>query len=63
MNEGTKRTLRFYARILIALVPLLIVALFDGFGLRVGRTNAGWAMICTMLLLAYIAWLGFKEDS
>lgn len=63
MNEATKRTFRFYACILIALVPLLIFALFDWFGLRVGRTTAGWATICTMLLLAYIAWRGFKEDS
>lgn len=56
------RVLRFFACILIALVPLLIVAAFDWAGLSVGRANAGSAMVCTILLLSYIAWLGFRPE-
>jgi len=50
------RTIRFFAALFIALVPLLLMAALSGLGIHVGRTNAGWSVICTILLLGVIAY-------
>lgn len=63
---NAQRILRFYLCIAIALVPMGIIALLDALGIHAGRNNAGWALICSILLLGAIAYQvvvrGWRHD-
>ena len=49
--------LRFFACIVIALMPIMLVGTLEEIGLHQTRSNAGWALICSILLLGFIAYL------
>lgn len=49
-------TLRFFAALLIALLPMMLVAFLDHSSFPQSRTNAGWAIICSILLLSLLAY-------
>lgn len=67
--EGKRRAnvARFFLCLFIALVPLMLVPMFDWLGAPMTRTNAGWAFGCTILLLGQITYLvcfkGWRADA
>jgi hypothetical protein len=51
------RIFRFFACLMIALTPMIVVALIGYLGGRPTRTDAGWSIIDSILLLGFIAYL------
>lgn len=54
--SNTERILRFYLCLAIALVPMGFVAMMERLGIHSSRSNTGWAVICSILLLGAIAY-------
>jgi len=48
------RAARLFLGIGIALIPMVVAATVAEFGVRVGRANAGWSIICSILLLGMV---------
>lgn len=54
--SNTQRIVRFFLCIAIALVPIGFVAMMEQLGVHSIRSNTGWAIICSILLLGAIAY-------
>lgn len=52
-----ERTVRFFAAISIAMVPMLLVGwLLPALGIPVNQSNQAWAIVCSCLLMGPIAY-------
>ena len=54
--SNTEKAIRFFAALLIALVPMLLVGSIAALGLPVSHSNAGWSIMCSILLIGYISY-------